>query len=146
MSRGHSGKSEEYFHGTSLSCDLLGGGSTLCKARSCGACGIASEGMKEECIGKHIDFQRFGKGYYLAPNSSKCHDYTEPNGRGHKAMLLCDVLPGKKFETETMTRDRTSPPSGFDSIYGKVGTELNYPEIVLYDRRAILPRFIVVYQ
>jgi len=109
-------------------------------------CGIASEGMKEECIGKHIDFQRFGKGYYLAPNSSKCHDYTDSNRWGHRALLLCDVLPGNKYETETMSQKRTSPPSGFDSIFGKVGQELNYPEIVLYNRSAILPRYIVVYQ
>ena len=135
---------EEHFHGTTLSCDITCT-RALCSDRYCGICGISNFGLDRNYIRKNIDFQRFGGGFYLAPNSSKCHDYTQGTN-GHRAMLLCDVYPGKKFPLEKTQQRLQGPPGGFDSVYGKVGKDLNYPEIVLYNPDAVLPRYIILYK
>lgn len=135
---------EEYFHGTTLACDITAT-RTLCSDGNCGICGISCEGLDPQYIRKNIDFQRFGHGFYLAPNSSKCHDYTQ-GANGYRAMLLCDVFPGKKYPLEKKVQTLNRPPSGYNSISGMVGDELHYPEIVVYDPRAVMPRYIIVYQ
>ena len=142
---GHPQRTEEHYHGTVLACAITST-QVLCRYRNCGICGIACAGMDPNCIRKNIDFQRFGSGFYLAPNSSKCNDYTEKNSSGYKAMLLCDILPGRKYNLETNHQNLTGPPSGYDSVNGIVGCKLNYPEIVIYNPNAIMPKYIIVYQ
>ena len=39
----------------------------------------------------------------------------------------------------------TGPPSGYDSVYGHVGEDLNYPELVVYKPEAVMPRYIIIY-
>ena len=39
----------------------------------------------------------------------------------------------------------TKPPSGCDSVYGHVGEDLNYPELVVYKPEAVMPRYIIIY-
>jgi hypothetical protein len=135
---------EEYYHGTELACDIVSS-NALCSTGNCGICGISCTGMDPNCIRAHIDFQRFGHGFYLAPNTSKCHDYTQENAHHHRAMLQCDVLPGQKYNRTHNDQRRTGPPPGFDSVYGQAGSDLNYPEIVVYKPEAVKPRYIVVY-
>ena len=60
---------------------------------------------------------------------------------GYRAMLLCDVLPGRKYKTQ---KRMNGPPAGYNSVEGEVGMELNYPEILLTRSDAIMPRFIIV--
>lgn len=141
---------ESYFHGTALKCAILET-AAFCTSPDCGICGISDEGFK------HISdstFQRFGKGFYLAPNSSKCNDYTEPlatarAGSAYRAQLLCDVCPGKMCILTKDARDLLEPPKGFNSVFGQAtkGGDLNYSEIVIYekDSAAIRPRYIIVY-
>lgn len=135
---------EEHFHGTKLSCNIAAI-QAPCSDGNCGICGISCSGLDRTCIRKNIDFQRFGQGFYLAPHSSKCHDYTE-GAHSYRAMLLCDVCPGKKYRLETNSQHRRGPPPGYDSVYGQVGSKLNYPEIVVYEPDAVIPRFIILYQ
>lgn len=137
-------QSEPYFHGTTLNCDIRSSQS-LCSDPNCGICGISSAGMDNKCIGKNIDFQRFGRAFYLAPNSSKCHDYTE-GANGYRAMLLCDVLPGRKCIRDHNNPRLTDAPQGFDSVCGQVGSKLNFPEVAVYKPEAVMPRYIIVYQ
>ena len=61
-------------------------------------------------------------------------------------MLLCDVHPGKKFPFQRNKEYLKRPPRGYDSVYGKVGEDLNYPELVVYDKAAVMPRYIIVYR
>jgi len=135
---------EKHFHGTTLMCRITLT-RTLCTDQQCGICGISSFGLDRNYIGKNISFQRFGEGFYLAPNSSKCHDYTEGT-YGYRAMLLCDVCPGNKYQLKITDQSLQGPPSGFNSVYGQVGTDLNYPEIVLYNPEAVMPRYIILYK
>ena len=133
---------EEHYHGTKLTCNLS---SAPCNDQQCGICGISNTGLDRRCIRKNINFQRFGHGFYLAPNSSKCHDYTQ-GANGYRAMLLCDVCPGRKYFLQTDNVQLQGPPQGYDSVYGQVGGSLNYPEIVVYNPDAIVPRYIIMYQ
>ena len=136
---------EQHYHGTFIKCDLISSKS-FCSHNDCGICGISQQGFKKKCVGKNIPgFQRFGHGFYLAPHSSKCHDYTQGT-HIHRAMLLCDVLPGKKHVVQTNQTHLVAPPQGYDSVYGQPGGSLNYPEIVIYDEASILPRYIIFYQ
>ena len=61
---------ESHFHGTTMKCDLL---STKkpCKTKNCGICEISRHGFDLKKIGTNISFMRFGRGFYLAPNSSR---------------------------------------------------------------------------
>ena len=103
--------------------------------------------MERQFNQKNIKFQRFGPGVYLAPNSSKSHDYTL-GAHGCRAMLLCYVCPGKKYVCTKTDQELNGPPLGYDSIFGKAqyGGDLNYHEIVLPDPDAVLPRYIIVYK
>ena len=48
------------------------------------------------------------------------------------------VLISNKF-----TISKWTTPSGYDSVYG---SSLNYPEIIVYDPNAVMPRYIIVYR
>ena len=135
---------EEHYHGTRLACDITSV-QALCNDQDCGICGIASTGLDRRCVYKNVTFQRFGHGFYLTPNSSKCHDFTQ-GYNNYRAMLLCDVCPGNKYFLQRNNETLRGPPQGFDCVYGSVGANLNYEEIALYNPDAILPRYIIVYQ
>eukprot|EP00731_Ephydatia_muelleri_P002205 Em0001g2205a len=109
-----------------------------------GICGISRNGFQKSCVESNITFKRFGHGFYLAPHSSKCHDYTQGT-HTHRAMLLCDVLSGKKHVVQTNQTHLVAPPQGYDSVYGQPGGSLNYPEIVIYEA-SILSRYVIIYQ
>ncbi len=144
---------EQHYHGTELACGLhefL----QLCRYPNCGMCGITRSGFEQDKINRST-WQRFGHGFYLAPNSSKSHDYTRSSAHGYSGMFLCDVAPGK-----TKKQRRSSPhihqPTGCDSVRGVtkisilgveiVGGDLNYPEMVVYTSDAILPCYIFLYR
>ena len=134
---------EQHYHGTTIKCDLVVTKSA-CSHRDCGICGISQEGFDKKLIAKNIKFKRFGDGFYLAPHSSKCHDYTQGT-HTHRAMLLCSVFPGEKYTVTKNQPHLTAPPDGYDSVYGKPGESLNYPEIVLFEEASILPRYVILY-
>ena len=137
---------EQHFHGTSLMCDLASK-NALCTDRTCGVCSISRFGFNSNLIGTSVSFQRFGDGFYLAPNSSKCHDYTQGcEVSGYRALLLCEVCPGKKYRTGKNNTSLRAPPVGCDCVFGEIGQDLNYPEIVLYNCGAILPKYIMLYK
>ena len=137
---------EEHYHGTQLLCDITTN-NAMCNNEECGICGISRTGMDRRCIRKNINFQRFGYGFYLCPSSSKCHTYTQ-GAHGYRAMLLCDVCPGRRYFKTHNDETLRGPPPGFDSIYVEFGSDLvlNYDEVVLYNPDSILPRYVIVYQ
>ena len=134
---------EKHYHGTKLKCRI---DNTLvfCKIPSCGVCGIASRGFDPQRISK-LDWQRFGEGFYLAPNSSKSHDYTSDNIH---SVFQCDVAPGKKHKLEQNASHLHGPPEGYGSVYGKHSRKspLNYDEIILDNPAAIHPCYVFIYR
>ena len=134
---------EQHYHGTTLTCNL---NNYYCWDNNCAICRIASNGFDPWKISTDR-FQRFGRGFYLSPVSSKCHDYTR-GAYGFRAMLLCDVCVGRKYPLDINHQHLNGPPQGYHSIHGQVGKELNYKEIVLAETAsaAILPRYIILYR
>ena len=131
-------KVELHFHGTTLACDILGSRG-LCRNAQCGICGISDAGLDPTRIKRNL---KFGSGFYLAPHSSTCHEYTKPGPNGCRALLLCEVSPGRKFQASA---DMDGPPSGYDSVEGLPGTGTGHSMIALYHPPAVMPRFIIVY-
>jgi len=137
---------EQYFHGTKLSCKITKRKS-ICHSRNCAICGLSKFGFDRKKIGSNISFTRFGPAYYLAPNSSKSNDYAHDKGHdGYSAMLLCDTLPGRKYEVQDDDRTRQHAPFGYNCVYGRSGHALNYDEIVFYKPDPVVPRYIIVYK
>ena len=136
-------KIERYYHGTKICCNITST-KRLCKNKNCGACRISDSGFSRSKIRSHIPFQRFGPGFYLAPNSSKCNDYVQ-RAFNCSAIIVCDVYPGRKYKTKRTNSNLNGPPRGHNSIYGEAGIDLNFDEIVLSNPAAILPRYIIIY-
>ena len=114
---------------------------------------IAKQGFHKTYIRRHR-YQRFGQGFYLAPNSSKSSDYCSVSGSGdttnYTAMLLCEVAPGKKHFLRHSLTTLQGPPPGCHSVYGKskflfFNGDLNYDEIVIFESRAICPRYVLLF-
>lgn len=144
--RGFASNSDRFFHGTTIKCDLLTT-NDCCSSQDCGICGISRRGFDKSKIGSNIPrFKRFGHGIYLAPNSSKCHDYTQGVAEyGVRAQLLCLVACGARYEQLWDNTKLEQPPESYHSVHGKSGGSLNYDEVVVYDVDAILPQYIFVY-
>ena len=147
-SLGKESEIECHFHGTKLMCNILTT-NTCCDSAECGICGIITKGFNLSFVGKNIPhFQRYGRGIYLAPNSSKAHGYAKPNpNTGLQAQLLCFVACGNKYVLHTNDRDLISPPLNYHSVYGQASTSgpLNFDEVVLYTADAILPTYVILY-
>ena len=140
-----------FYHGTVLRCDILQTRS-LCDDYNCSVCGISQGGFDSSKIHSHVKYQRFGHAFYLAVNSSKCHEYSE-GYNGVRALLYCQVATGNRYYARTDEPNRRAPPPGYDSTYGQRGTHkggigsLNYDEVAIYGKsEAILPKYIIVYQ
>ena len=151
-------KTERYYHGTQLHCDLSEYLQPCSNAR-CGICGITKKGFDPNRISSSY-WQRFGKGFYFAPNSSKAYDYPVAGRAGntppvatlpYRALLVCDVVPGRKYTLRTNVPSLQGPPPGYHSVYGrakwlwfKVSPHLNYDELVVFNAAAIRPSFILL--
>jgi hypothetical protein len=100
------------------------------------------------------NWQRFGPGFYFAPDASKAHEYplnsmqALPPGEHVKTMLMCKVALGRVHKTQVDMPDlQGRPPAGCHSVHGEGGPQsrLNYDEIVVYEEAATLPYAVVKY-
>eukprot|EP01094_Clydonella_sp_ATCC50884_P021154 TRINITY_DN4583_c0_g1_i1.p1 TRINITY_DN4583_c0_g1~~TRINITY_DN4583_c0_g1_i1.p1 ORF type:complete len:479 (-),score=112.80 TRINITY_DN4583_c0_g1_i1:118-1554(-) len=148
------------FHGTSASsdCRVYAGlaGAPCADHTQCAACGIMTSGFDSSFAGKtaaRTNFQlRYGRGIYFSSVSGKSNDYSEQSEKVHgdkryRMMFICSVAAGHAFvTTETALDDSQCPPNGYHSVVGDVSDHgLNYDEIVVYDNRAVLPRYLISY-
>ena len=143
---------EQYYHGTQIKCDMLEYYEP-CSSSNCGVCGISKKGFDPERINSS-SWQRFGKGFYFAPNSSKAYDYpraTHKTDSIYHCMLVCDVAPGRKYTLYKKEPSIKGPPRGYHSIYGRSewlwglwkSPDMNYDELVVFDADAVRPRYIL---
>lgn len=83
---------KEFYHGTKLSCKITTSWK-LCETRTCEICDISSLtlllGAQETDSNDSV-------------LDSTCHDYTQ-RYNGFKAILMCDVLPGRKYILPKLT-------------------------------------------
>ena len=159
LRRGHH-KTEFHYHGTKLKCPLHQY-YMPCRQRDCSVCGISRKGFLLEHAS--ADYKHFANGFYLAPNSSKCHEYCSTSysvnesgqTHGHSsycAMLYCEVITGKKYHLKRKETFIDGPPDGYHTVYGK---SINMPflhgdshneELVVFHEDAILPKYIICYK
>ena len=140
---------EEFYHGTSFECTMPR--NDPCSDSACGACGISKKGFDPDRISSQA-WQRFGKGFYFAVNSSKAYDYPislyrlkkQPRQR---CLLVCEIAPGRKHYVYRDEPSLRGPPRDCHSVYGKANPSpngLNYEEIVVYETEAVRPRYILI--
>ncbi|KAL1543872.1 hypothetical protein AAHA92_20791 [Salvia divinorum] len=124
------------FHCTALMCSLgLNGSSNLCNSiPSCAICSIIRNGFK-------VTSQLSSKGILTTATSGKAHDSCRVAAdEGKRAMLVCRVIAGRiKKNPEGNVED-------YDSVAGAVGVYSNLDELYVFNPKAILPCFVVIYR
>ena len=144
-------KTEFHYHGTKLKCPLHKY-FMPCQQTDCSICGISRNGFLLEHTS--TDYHHFAKAFYLAPKSSKCHDYcaTQNGQNSFYSMLYCEVVTGKKYHLKRKETFTDGPPDGYNTVYGKSiqmpflhGDSTN-EELVVFNEDAICPKYIVCYK
>ncbi|KAL5557897.1 hypothetical protein UlMin_034108 [Ulmus minor] len=132
------------FHCTTLSCTLgARGSSSLCgSVPGCGVCTIIRHGFQGKSGGGEA-----GKGVWTAASSGRAHDSLRCTD-GRRAMLVCRVIAGRVkpiAEDAPPAEVDVSAGSPYDSVAGYADIYSNLEELVVFNPRAILPCFVVIY-
>ncbi|KAL5777021.1 hypothetical protein ACOSP7_009947 [Xanthoceras sorbifolium] len=131
------------FHCTNFSCSLgLNGSTNLCNSiPHCSVCSIIKNGFKvaQESSKSSVNVN----GTLTTATSGKAHDKAgieDDDGSDRKrAMLVCRVIAGRvKKSVEGNMED-------YDSLAGAVGIYSNLDELYVFNSKAILPCFVVIY-
>ncbi|KAJ6544998.1 hypothetical protein DFH09DRAFT_1172433 [Mycena vulgaris] len=138
------------FHGTNQRCSLGKGEgkqrTRLCNIPECLLCSVIRTSFDVENCGKRHKFRRFGKGIYTTGCSSKADDYFRglPDS-SFRAVLVNRVVVGNPWNRQHNAEELTEPPTGYHSVVGLPGGDLNYGETVVYRNDAIRPAYLIVY-
>ncbi|CAN8320926.1 unnamed protein product [Cochlearia groenlandica] len=135
------------FHCTTVSCSLGSNGSTsLCSAiPGCRVCTIIRHGF-------HAKTLRLGGG---AINELKGVKTTSSSGRAHdalrcfdqrRAMLVCRVIAGRVRRVDSDAPDDESGYGTYDSVAGVGGVYTSLDDLAVFNPKAILPCFVVIYK
>lgn len=128
------------FHCTTLACSLgLNGSSNLCNSiPQCNVCSIIKNGFK---VAQESNKGVNGNGILTTATSGKAHDKSAvEDGSDSRAMLVCRVIAGRvKKSTEGNLED-------YDSMAAAMGVYSNLDELYVFNPKAILPCFVVIYR
>ncbi|KAJ0024552.1 hypothetical protein Pint_08231 [Pistacia integerrima] len=128
------------FHCTTFSCSLgLNGSSNLCNSvPHCNVCSIIKSGFK---VSQEPNKDVHKNGILTTATSGKAHDESGvEDGSDTRAMLVCRVIAGRvKKGIEGNMED-------YDSVAGAMGMYSNLDELHVYNPKAILPCFVVIYR
>ncbi|KAI3696069.1 hypothetical protein L1987_79078 [Smallanthus sonchifolius] len=129
------------FHCTTLACPLGShGSSSLCgSVPGCGVCTVIRHGFQSSKSG---DGGR--KGVCTTASSGRAHDSLAVGARGVRAMLVCRVIAGrvKPVEGDALPEDSGT----YDSVAGYPWLNPNIEELYVYNPKAILLCFVVIYK
>ncbi|XP_071703235.1 uncharacterized protein [Rutidosis leptorrhynchoides] len=132
------------FHCTTIACPLGARNSSgLCNAvPGCGVCTIIRQGFQIPKLGGIGE--RGAKGVRTTASSGRAHDCLGVEARGLRAMLVCRVIAGrvKRLEKDALMED----DGPYDSVAGHGGVYSNLEELYVFNPRAILPCFVVIYK
>ncbi|TVU04194.1 hypothetical protein EJB05_50220, partial [Eragrostis curvula] len=126
------------FYCTTFTCTLgAGGGTALCQAASaqCKLCGIIRDGFRVDGEGRIATMATSGRAHDMAQVSSDSGE--------KRAMLVCRVVAGRvKRDADT----KSSEDSDCDSVSPcSEGVYSDFDELYVFNPRAILPCFVVIY-
>lgn len=137
------------FHCTTLSCSLgARGSSSLCGSiPGCGVCTVIRHGFQNKGVAAAAAAEL--KGIPTTASSGRAHDSLKCTD-GRRAMLVCRVVAGRvKRVTDDapLEEDNNSVSAGsYDSLALYAGVYSNLEELVVFNPRAILPCFVVIYK
>ncbi|XP_010533772.1 PREDICTED: uncharacterized protein LOC104809457 [Tarenaya hassleriana] len=124
------------FHCATLVCPLgARGSSSLCSVSGCGVCTLIRNGFGGQA-------GVFGGGVRTTASSGRAHDSLGASGSLRKAMLVCRVIAGR------VKRGVVDEENGgaYDSLAENAGAYSNLEELLVFNPRAILPCFVVIYK
>nr|GME18220.1 Zinc finger, C2H [Ipomoea batatas] len=130
------------FHCTTFACSLgLNASSNLCNSiPNCHVCGIIKNGFK---AAEDVGGGGAGKGILTTATSGRAHDSARVVSSGDdnkRAMLVCRVIAGR------VKKNMEGGLEEYDSVAGAAGVYSNLDELYVFNHRAILPCFVVIYR
>ncbi|KAD2804563.1 hypothetical protein E3N88_37940 [Mikania micrantha] len=129
------------FHCTTIACTLGShGSSTLCgSTTTCGVCTVIRHGFQTP-----VSADGGRKGVCTTAGSGRAHDSLAVEKYALRAMLVCRVIAGKVKKVAGNGPAEEDGP--YDSVAGYPGSYPSIEELYVYNPRAILPCFVVVYK
>ncbi|XP_066344905.1 uncharacterized protein [Miscanthus floridulus] len=145
------------FHCATLACSLgLNGATHLCDAAGaaasggCAACGIIRDGFSRSAgDGGVLTMATSGRAHDAVPVPAAEGGLGEEAERQQRrAMLVCRVIAGrvKRPKEEEQAASVSEEEEEYDSVAGSAGVYSNLEELLVFNPRAILPCFVVVYK
>ncbi|CAN6801691.1 hypothetical protein Bca4012_092213 [Brassica carinata] len=134
------------FQCTTVSCSLGSRGSTsLCSNfPGCRVCTIIRHGF-------HAKTLRLGgganeiKGVRTTASSGRAHDASRCFDQ-RRAMLVCRVIAGRVRRVQSDAQEDENGSGSYDSVAGPAGVYTNLDDLVVFNPKAILPCFVVIYK
>ncbi|GLT92015.1 hypothetical protein SLE2022_098740 [Rubroshorea leprosula] len=136
------------FHCTTLSCSLGSrGSSSLCgSVPGCGVCTIIRHGFQGKAGGATGGAD--SKGVRTTASSGRAHDSLKCTD-GRRAMIVCRVIAGrvKRVADDAPAEEENVVSAGtYDSVAAYAGVYSNLEELIVFNPKAILPCFVVIYK
>lgn len=131
------------FHCSTFLCDLgLDGNSSICNQQYCSVCGIIKSGFSPKLDGIST-LSTSWRAHGAIPADIE-EEFKFMNVK--RAMLVCRVVAGRiACDSEDVDKE----DGGFDSVVGRGGsgasTRVDEEELVVFNPRAVLPCFVIVY-
>ncbi|KIO18857.1 hypothetical protein M407DRAFT_61026, partial [Tulasnella calospora MUT 4182] len=138
------------WHGTKRVCNIGDdpANPTLCTQAGCRLCSILRTSFQvfDPNAGGRT-FNRYGRGIYTHPTSSRASDYASSVGPAsiYSVIMLTNIIVGQAHKLTQDNPALTGPPAGYHSVFGESGNAFNYEELVVYNDDAIRPSWLVVY-
>lgn len=131
------------FHCTTLTCSLGARASSgLCgSVPGCGVCTIIRHGF-------HGTKSVAGAAVRTTASSGRAHDCLAGT-ESVRAMLVCRVIAGRVrriADDAAAAEEEEGAVAPYDSVAGNAGVYSNLEELYLFNPRAILPCFVVIYK
>ncbi|CAL9174969.1 uncharacterized protein LOC135611976 [Musa acuminata AAA Group] len=120
------------FHCTTFRCTLgLNGATNLCDSiPQCSLCSIIRDGFKADAAGS----------IRTMATSGRAHDAEHVTSENERiAMLVCRVIAGRVRRSQEAEEE-------YDSAAGTAGAHSNLDEMFVFNPKAILPCFVVIYR
>ncbi|XP_015873832.4 uncharacterized protein LOC107410860 [Ziziphus jujuba] len=131
------------FHCSTFLCDLgQKGNSSICNQQYCSVCGIIKSGFSPKLDGIST-LSTSWRAHVAIPEDIE-EEFKFMNVK--RAMLVCRVVAGGiGSESDEVEKE----DGGFDSVFGRGGsgvhTRLDEDELLVFNPRAVLPCFVIVY-